>query len=307
MKNPSPYLMRSLMFVPAHNERLMNNAARSHADVLLLDIEDSVQPVANKQTARENIINYISLGKFNNHLVFPRINDRESGQLLKDLTELTIPGVTGFVYPKSYTGQDIYFIDKLLDTIEYEKGLPVGTFKLIPLIETAAAVLNAQEICQASKRVIAIAFGCEDFVTDLEGVHDHQGQSIFTARAIIAIAARANNVIPIDTVHINVHDLEDLERNLVVAKNLGYEGMLVLNPKELALAHKYFSPTEQEVSDAEDMLRMAEEAEKEGKGVAVMNNKFIGPPMVASANKTLKKHSLIQENTKYEEANNFWR
>ena len=295
MKESSQYLMRSLMFVPAHNERLMNSAARSNADVLLLDIEDSVQPVNNKEIARKNIIQYIKDGKLENHQVFPRINDRESGQLLKDLTELTIPGISGFMYPKSYTGQDIYFIDKLLDTIEYEKGISAGTFKLIPLIETTAAVLNAQEICQASNRVVAIAFGCEDFVTDLEGIHDPLGDSIFTARAMIAMAARANNIIPIDTVHIKVHDMPDLERNLVIAKNLGYEGMLVLNPKELQLVHQYFSPTEKEIQDAKEMLQMAEEAEKEGKGVAVVNNKFIGPPMVVAAKKVLKKEKLINQ------------
>lgn len=293
MNNFHKHLMRSLMFVPAHNERLMNSAARSDADVLLLDIEDSVLPEINKDVARNNIKKFIHEGKFNNHCIFPRVNDRESGQLLKDLTELTISGVTGFMYPKSHTGQDVYFIDKLLDTIEYEKGIPVGTFKLIPLIETTAAVLNAQEICKASQRVIAIAFGCEDFVTDLEGVHDHIGQSIYTARNMISMAARANNVVPIDTVHINVHDLEDLERNLMIAKNLGYEGMLVLNPKELSLVHQYFSPSDKEIKNSKEMLYLAEEAEKEGKGVAVINNKFIGPPMVLAAKKILAKQQLI--------------
>lgn len=292
MKNSLNYLMRSLMFVPAHNDRLMNSAARSAADVLLLDIEDSVQPVPNKKIARENIVKYVNEGKFDNYHVFPRINDRESGQLLKDLNELCIPGITGFMYPKSYTGQDVYFIDKLLDTIEYEKGIQQGTFKLIPLIETAGAVLNAQDICNASKRVVAIAFGCEDFITDLEGIHDNDGQSIFSPRAIIAMAARANNVIPIDTVHIKVHDLVDLEKNLIIAKNLGFEGMLVLNPKELPLIHQYFSPTAEEVEGAKEMIRLAEEAEKEGKGVAVINNKFIGPPMVTAAKKTLTKHEM---------------
>ncbi|MDZ7821450.1 MAG: CoA ester lyase [Candidatus Marinimicrobia bacterium] len=295
MKKSSNFLMRSLMFVPAHNERLMNSASRSHADVLLLDIEDSVHSLKNKAIARQNIIQYVQDGKFEDHLIFPRINDRESGQLLKDLTELTIPGITGFMYPKSYTGQDVYFIDKLLDAIEYEKGLAPGTFKLIPLIETSAAVLNAQEICQASERVVAIAFGCEDFITDLEGVHDHGGKSIFTPRALIAMAARANNVIPIDTVHINVHDLEDLEKNLTIAKNLGFEGMLVLNPKELPLVHRYFSPSEKEVEEAREMLRLSKKAEKDGKGVAVINGKFIGPPMVLTAKNILVKNQLIEK------------
>lgn len=289
----SQYLMRSLMFVPAHNERLMQSASRSEADILLLDIEDSVQPVSNKQLARDMIYKWVQEGRFNNHKVFPRVNDRESGQLLKDVHQLTIDGVHGFMYPKSKKGEDVYFFCKLLETIEYEKGLPVGTFKIIPLIETAAAVLNAQEICQASSRVIAIAYGCEDFVADLEGVHDPEHQSLFTPRALIAMAARANKVIPIDTVHINVHDLEDLEVNLEVAKNLGFEGMLVLNPKELPLVHQYFSPSKQEIEDAEEMLKLSDEAEKMGKGVAVMNGKFIGPPMVILAQKILDKQQLI--------------
>ncbi|MBN1186609.1 MAG: CoA ester lyase [Bacteroidales bacterium] len=289
------YLMRSLMFVPGHNERLLISAAKSKADVLLLDIEDSVPLVKNKEIARNNIVNWVSEGKFRNHLVFPRVNDRESGQLLKDIHQLTIPGIDGFMYPKSKKGEDVYFIDKLLETIEYEKKFPIGTFKLIPLIETAASVLNAQDICKASKRVIAVAFGCEDFISDLEGIHDAEHLSLFCPRAMIAMAARATGVIPIDTVHINVHDLDDLELNIKIAKKVGYEGMLILNPKELELAHRYFSPSEEEVKDAEEMLKLFDEAQKEGKGVAVKNGKFIGPPLVIAAKKILAKHQLIQK------------
>ncbi len=288
------YVFRSLMFVPGHNERLLKSAARSKADVLLLDIEDSVQPVSNKVIAREKIIEYTKSGAFKNHYVFPRVNDRESGELLKDVHNLTIDGINGFMYPKSKKGEDVYFFSKLLETIEYEKGIPVGTFKIIPLIETAAAVLNAQEICQASDRVVAIAFGCEDFITDLRGIHDSEHESLFTPRAMIAMAARANDVVPIDTVHINVHDLEDLEVNLNTAKKLGFEGMLVLNPKELELAHSYFSPSEEEYKDALDMIKLSEQAFAEGKGVAIMNNKFIGPPMLATAKRTIKRYEVIK-------------
>lgn len=291
----SQYLMRSLMFVPAHNQRLMESATRVNADVLLLDIEDSVQPIDNKQVARENIIKYVSEGRFKGRPVFPRVNDRESGQLLKDVHQLTIEGISGFMYPKSKKGEDIYFFGKLLETIEYEKGIPIGTYKIIALIETTGAVMNIQEICTACpNRVVAVAFGCEDFITDLKGIHDAEGQSINTARAMIAMGARANNVIPIDTVHIKVHDLEDLEENLITAKNLGFEGMLVLNPKELNLAHKYFSPSEEEIAWAKEMLNLSNEAIALGKGVAVKGNKFIGPPMVRMANDVLKKDILIQ-------------
>lgn len=286
------YLMRSLMFVPAHNPKLLESSLRRDADVLLLDIEDSVPP-CDKQTARDNIKTFVNNPQLKGKHIFPRVNDRESGELLKDAYQLTIQGIDGFMYPKAQRGEDIYFFGKLLETIEYEKGIPVGTFKIIPLIETAGAVMNIQDICSSCDRVIAVAFGCEDFVTDLHGKHDIDGISIQTARNMISMGARSCDVIPIDTVHIRVHDLEDLEKNLNIGKNLGFEGMLVLNPKELPLVHKYYSPSQEEVEWATEMLELAEEARREGKGVAVKDGKFIGPPMVKMAKGILDKHRLI--------------
>ncbi len=295
MNKNNKYLLRTMMFVPGHNERLLLSASRSEADALILDLEDSVLPVPNKQIARKMILEKVDAGLFKNFYLFPRINDRESGFLLKDVHALAVPGIDGFVYPKARKGEDIYFFDKLLETIEYEKGFPIGTFKIVPLIETSAAVLNAQEICLSSIRVIAIAFGCEDFVADLEGLHDSEGKSLFTARAMIALASRATGVIPIDTVHINVHDLKDLEENVKLARILGFEGMLILHPKEIEIAHKYFTPSKSEVNDAKEMLRLSVEAEKNNKGVAVMNGKFIGPPMVIAAKKTIDRDNLIKK------------
>lgn len=289
------YLMRSLMFVPAHNDRLMKSASNCLADVLLLDVEDSVPPTK-KQLARERIRRSVSEGKFARSKVFPRINDRESGELLKDVYQLTIDGVDGFMYPKARKGEDIYFFGKLLETIEYEKGYPIGTFKIIPLIETSAAVMNIQDICAiCQERVVAVAFGCEDFVTDLGGQHDIDGLSIFSPRALIAMGAKANGVVPIDTVHIQVHDLDDLERNLVLSKKMGFEGMLILNPKELPLCHKYYSPSEEEILWAKEMLELSKEVVSLGKGVAMKNNKFVGPPMVKMAEDILKKNDLCHK------------
>lgn len=288
------YLMRSLMFVPAHNQKLLDSSLRREADVLLLDIEDSV-PVIDKQSARDNIKDFVLHPEAQGKIIFPRVNDRESGELLKDLYQLTINGITGFMYPKSTKEEDIYFVGKLLETIEYEKGFPIGTFKLIPLIETAGAIVNIKEICTACTRVVAVAFGCEDYVTNLKGKHDADGNSIFYARNAIVNAARAAGVFPIDTVHIKVHDLEDLERNLILSKNLGFEGMLVLNPKELPLVNQYFSPSDEEIAWAEEMVQLTIEAKAEGKGVAVKDGKFIGPPMLKMANTILLKNKKIKK------------
>ncbi|MCK9217050.1 MAG: CoA ester lyase [Firmicutes bacterium] len=293
--NYKDFSMRSLMFVPSHNIKLMNSAINTDADILLLDLEDSVQPKSNKQVARNNIIEYIKNNRFESFHVFPRVNDRESGELLKDILQLTIDGIDGFMYPKAKTGQDIYFFDKLLETIEYEKGIKIGTFKIIALIETASAVLHAKEICAASERIIAIAFGNEDYLTDIQGVNDENASTLFTARSLISIAARSQNVAPIDTVHIKVHDLDDLEKNIKIAKKLGFEGMLVLHPKELELVHKYYSPTETEVLEAKKMVDAFEESERNGVGVAVVDGRFVGPPLVRNAKVVLDKHERIRK------------
>jgi citrate lyase subunit beta/citryl-CoA lyase len=287
------YLFRSLLFVPGHNEKLIKKAITTDADVLILDLEDSVQPSDLKQNARDLILNMFNDNLFKGKIVFIRVNDRESGHLLKDIHQLSVAGVRGFMYPKAKCSQDIYFIDKLLETIEHEKGIRVGTFKLIPLIETTSSVLQSDSICKASDRIEAIAFGSEDFITDLQSSIDTDLTNLQVPRAIISMAARANNIIPIDTVHIDVHNLEDLEIQINISKKYGFDGMLVLHPKEIPFVHKHYTPSEEEYLNAKELLKMNEQAKKEGRGVAVINGKFIGPPFVLKSKKIIEKYEFL--------------
>jgi len=291
------WILRSMMFVPGHNQKLIEKALLSEADALILDLEDSVRPYSNKNIARELIVSFALDGAFTNcgKKIFVRINDRDTNLFLKDLYAITLEGIDAILMPKVYRAEDIYYIDHLLDAIEHEKGLALGRFKIAALIETAAAVLNVQRICRVSQRVVAVTFGCEDFIADLEGYHDLQHESIYIPRALIALGARASGVIPIDTVHIDVHNLADLEIMLNVGRKFGFEGQLVLHPKELPLVHKYYTPSEKEVSDARAMLDLYERAEKENKGVTVYDGKFVGPPMVVAAKKILERNARIED------------
>lgn len=288
------YLLRTLLFVPGHNSKLILSAFQSKADAIVFDLEDSVMPFEKKEEARKNVKNIIKEIDFGTRPVFVRVNDSASGVLLKDLYELTIKEITGFLYPKTNKGSDIFFIDKLLETIEYEKNLPLGTFKIIPIIESSAAVLNAQDICKASRRVIALAFGSADFMTDLRGALDDERLSLHVPRSLIALASRANNVYPIDTSYNNVHDLIGLEKNLKIAKILGFEGMSVLHPKQIDLAHQYFSPSQNEYENALKLLRLNELSLLEAKGVSIKDGVFIGPPFVEQSKQLIKKWKLIQ-------------
>ena len=288
------YILRSMMFVPGNNEKLLRSASRTNADALILDLEDSVID-SSKQEARDTIKKILPEGIFKKFHVFIRLNDRDSGFLEKDISDLMLEEVTGFVFPKSYGKDDIIFFENLLEKYEAEKGLPKGKFKIIPLIETASAVLHAEEICRASERIIAAAYGSEDFCADIQGIHDKEGKSLFVPRALTVMAARAAGVIPIDTLHVNVHDLEDLEDNLKLGRTLGFEGMLLLHPKEIELAHKYFTLTQKEVEAAREILRLTEKARGNNTRVAIINGTFIGPPMVRSAKKIIERDKHIKE------------
>jgi citrate lyase subunit beta / citryl-CoA lyase len=289
------YFFRTVLFAPGHNDKIIASAARSDADAVVMDIEDSVMPFSVKEIARANIVKHVNAGTIRNKTLFVRVNDYTTGLLLTDLQAVTLEGVDGFYYPKIKTGKDIIFIDKLLEAIEYQKGFEIGKFKIVAIIEEAAAVLNAQEICRASKRVICLAFGSGDFMTSLKGVLDDERFSLNTPRALIAMAARANNVIPLDTPFYNVKDEKGLEYNLEIAKKLGFDGLTILHPLQIEPVHRYFTPSEKEVADAKEILRLNEEAHKNNQGVAIINGVFIGPPMVAEAKNLLKKWEMIQE------------
>ncbi len=286
---------RSLLFVPGNNKKFVDNASKTRADVLLLDIEDSVQQKSKKQIARDLIEKSVKNQKLNNKIIFPRVNDRESGELIKDLSQLTIRGIQGFMFPKSLSGDDIYFYDKILETLEYEKNFPIGTFKMIALIETTSALMNLKEICSRSNRLLSIAFGCEDYITDLQGMHDKNYLSIFNARSQIAIAARANNIIPIDTVHIDINNLDDLRKNIYQSKSLGFEGMLALHPKEIDIINEMYKPNRLEYLEAKNIVKIAEKSYREGVGVLLNKGKLIGPPIVKNAENVIKKYDFYKK------------
>jgi len=275
-------LLRSLMFVPGHNEKLLKSAAGSDADALILDLEDSV-PEAFKEQARKTVAAYLDRKFFGRKPVFVRVNDSCTDHFAKDVRALRYIGncYYGIVCPK---------VNGLLVVETYAMMFP--HCDLVPLIEMTAAVLHVEAICR-HPLVIAVAFGCEDYIADLQGIHSRE--SLMVPRSMIAMAARAAGITPIDTVHINVHDLDDLRQEAMLSRSLGFEGMLVLHPKELPIVHECFSPAPEEVRQASEMLRLSEEAAANGKGVAWMDGRFIGPPLVRQAWNILEKHRRIKE------------
>lgn len=291
------YLLRNMLYVPAYQDKFIEKSLSVLADAFIYDLEDSV-PDTYKKEARSILRRYIESGVFKNRVVFVRLNSLGSGMLLEDLDYVLHEHVTGFLPTKINATTDIVYYDKLITGMESKNRIKPGHFKLVPLIETAQAVLNVYGICTASKRVIAVCFGGEDFLNDVEGVHGNPPYALSYPRAEISIAAHAAGVQPIDTPYLAVHDKEGFIQEERLSYEMGFCGVQVLSPRQIPFANSCFTPNDEEVGRSKEIMETYKKSSLCGSGVAMYKGKMIGPPMRKRAEKVLETMELIKH---YEE------
>lgn len=284
--------LRTMLFVPGHLPRFLEKAARVEADALILDIEDSVPP-PNKPEARRNVRKHLEAGTYTQQ-IFIRVNAMDTGMLPEDLRWTAHPSTTGFMFTKVFDERDIAYFDRLLTQIEGELGLPAGTFKMCPLIETARAGLHTLAIATASPRLVALAFGGEDYLTDLDGLHRKHGLGFLVPRALIVMAARAARLEAIDTPYLDIGDNEGFTREITLARELGFSGQLVIHPDQVPIANRIFAPSEDEVIEAKRIVEAIEDGRQKGLGVGLLDGSLIGPPMEKRARAVLRKFQRIK-------------
>lgn len=286
------YLLRSMFFVPGHVEKYLFKAATLKADAFILDVEDAV-PLHQKADARKNIKKALQEGLFKGKQVIIRINELDEGMLLNDLDAVLHPDVLGIMPAKTYSKRDMAFFDEVLKQYEFKMGLEIGHFKLLPLIETLLSFENINMIANSTERLIALAFGGEDYLKELGGKHGENDHTFDYPRTKIAIAAKAAGLQAIDTPYLDVHDMEGFEEREQKSKDLGFEGCLLIHPKQIELANACFSPSEEEFEKATKIFDSVKIAEEQGLSVALMDGVLIGPPMKKNAFKILTKNKLI--------------
>ncbi len=290
----TPWILRTLLFTPGHNEKLIQKALQSNADCVVLDLEDAV-PENSKQKAREVIRKILTNINNKNQTIMVRINPLESGLTLLDLDEVACHNLDGIIFPKAYCADDLKAFDAQLSLKEKTLGLKAGHFDIIILMETPRSILNAYEMAAASPRVIGLLYGCEDFLTDMEGSHGPGGRSLSVPRHLIAMAARAAGVIPIDTPYVKIKDEKGFEDHIIQGKELGFEGILVMTPRQIDIANRLYTPSNEDVKQARHIITLASEASEESKGIAVSGNVFISPPTLKRAQKILNRMNAIND------------
>jgi citrate lyase subunit beta/citryl-CoA lyase len=286
-------IYRSALFVPGYKDSFLQRSLSSNADALLLDVEDSV-PDAFKEDARRLVHQFLEDAAGNPVAKFCRVNSIDSGMLRADLDAIVGPSLTGIMPSKAYSEADIHFLDRLLLQYEIERGLPAGAIKMMPLIETAKAVVKAFDIAVASPRIIGLALGGEDYLTDLDGLHKEHGTSLLYPRSAVVVAARAARVQALDTPYLDVADLTGYCRELEQSRELGFSGQLVLHPTQVADANRIFSPSADELKQAMRVIEAIAASRAQGSGVTLLDGKLVGPPMLKRAHAVVEKHRRLQ-------------
>jgi len=281
-------LMRSVLTVPVTNPRFIEKAPATGADVICLDLEDSIAP-AEKEGARTLAAQGVGSIPRGPYAVFVRVNGEHTGLLDADISAVALPGLDGLIVSKASSPETIGDVDRLLSRLESERSMPEGSVVIAPLIETAAGVMASLDICRASPRVTAAVFGAEDFATDMGIPRTREGEEIRWARAHVAVACHAARIIPIDTPDPDYTDEAYLEREMALARSFGYRGKLVIHPTQVAIANRVFTPSEAEIADARSIVELFErEGLAQGRAAIPFEGKMIDTPIYERAKRLLE-------------------
>ncbi|MCK4538681.1 MAG: CoA ester lyase [Candidatus Krumholzibacteria bacterium] len=272
--------------MPGNNPDLMRNGGLFGADCVILDLEDSVSPLA-KDAARVLVRNTLIQIDYGEAERIVRINPM-STEFGEDDLKMIIPARPDTILiPKCETVADVTAVEKIVEEIEKREGIETPTL-LMPLIETANGILNAREVGSSSSRVVALCFGAEDFTADIGVARTVKGGESLTARCLLVLGAKASGVQAIDTVFSDTNDIEGLVESTREAMALGFEGKGVIHPAQIKPIHEVFSPTPERIEHAKKVVAAIEKARASGSGVASIGSKMVDAPIELRARKILK-------------------
>ena len=279
-------MRRTMLFVPGNNPGMLLNADVYGADSLILDLEDAVAP-GEKDAARVLVRGALSAYSYEGTEIIIRINPLDSGYIKDDIRAM-VPLKPAMLMPTKVSGpEDIKAVSAMMAEAERESGIEEGTIGLLPLIETAVGVENAYRIATADPRVKAIFLGAEDLSSDLQAVRSKENTEIIYARGRMVMAARAAGVEVYDTPFTDTDDEEGLRLDAEHARALGFTGKAVISPRHVDAVNIAFTPSEQEIIYAREVMDAIEEGKRQGRGAVSLRGKMIDKPIVDRALRVL--------------------
>ncbi|MBJ3764030.1 L-malyl-CoA/beta-methylmalyl-CoA lyase [Maribius pontilimi] len=302
---------RCQLFGPGSRPAIFEKMAKSDADVINLDLEDSVSP-DDKDAARRNIIQAIGDIDWGDKHLSVRINGLDTPYWYRDIVDVLEQAgdrIDQFMIPKVGNAADIYAVDALVSGVEAAKGRrkPVA---LEVIIETAAGIAHVEEIAAASPRLQAMSLGAADFAasmgmatTGIGGTQENyymyrEGQKYWSdpwhwAQTAIVAACRTHGVLPVDGPFGDFSDDEGFRAQALRSATLGMVGKWAIHPKQVALCNEVFTPSDAAVAEAREILEAMEEAKRTGQGAAVYKGRLVDLASIRQAEVIVKQSEMI--------------
>ncbi len=279
-------LLRSLIFVPGNRANMLAKSLSFAADVIMVDLEDSVPP-AEKTAARDLAREWAPRLAQTGRKVMVRANALDTGLTGDELAALVSPSLYGVSVGKTESAWDLQEIDRIITPLEARAGLPRGHIRLIPWIESARALVNVHAMSNALTRTVALAFGAEDYTNDMGVQRTDEGAEVYHPRASVAIAARAAGLAALDSPYVAFRNSEGLRRDARTARQLGYTGKFAIHPGQIESINEQFSPLPEDVAYARRVVAAWEEAEAAGRGSLSLDDQMVDVPVVKRARNLL--------------------
>jgi len=284
MTTPAPFKARSWLFAPGDSEKKMGKAADGAADIVLLDLEDSVMP-ENKPAARQLVHNFLS-SRDDKQRLWVRVNPLSSGEIEADLDAIMAAAPGGLFLPKAEGREDVEQLDELLTAQEKAHGIDVGATKVASLVtETPKAMFHTGDY-EDAPRLVAMSWGAEDLSSALGATIQFQADGNYMptfelARSLCLVGAIAAGVAPIETIQSDFRDLDGLRKRALMVRSQGYRGMLAIHPAQVPVINEAFTPSDEELDHARAIIALFDA--NPGAGTVGLNGAMLDRPHLALA------------------------
>ncbi len=298
---------RSILSVPGHVQKMHAKALNSEADVVMLDMEDSV-PLDAKEAARSQIVDSLRSLPWRDRTIAVRINGLDTPYAYQDILAVAEKAgdvIDTIVVPKVNHPKDVHFVSRLLDGIEMHKGYQ-GRIGIEASIESAQGLENVSDTARASDRIRTLVFGIADYsasvgarLVSISG-HGEKEEDIYPGLrwhfplSRIIMAAKANHLQAIDAPYGNFKDKEGLEKSAARAASLGFDGKWVIHPGQIETVNAVFAPSEEDIARAGKVIKAHAEAVKKGRGAVAIDGRMVDNATIRLANQLYEQAKFLK-------------
>jgi citrate lyase subunit beta/citryl-CoA lyase len=284
---------RSALYTPGSNPAVLLKAARSQADVLIFDLEDAVAPDA-KEGARSHVLRALADPVLKGRTVVVRVNGLGTPWCTEDIRAVAGSGVAGVLFPKISSAHEAKLAEGMLDTF----GAPCST-EMWCMIETPLSILNALSIGQLAlrkgSRMSTWVLGTNDLVKDMRARHMPSRDNLLPMLTTALLAARAAGLSILDGVHNDLKDMAGFDFTCLQGRQMGFDGRTLIHPGQVEACHRAYSPTAEEMADAQEVLEAFALPENLGKGVIQVRGRMVELLHADIARQTLAMADAIKE------------